>query len=282
MRLSRYLSRLLAAAALIGLSLPGAARADSTKASSSGKGIVGGVLLGSEAVLLTEAAIDVQPDWLYLVGGGVGAVGGGIGGYYLESELSPKSNMFLLAGGMLLIIPTTVAVLSATSYDATERSTADTPINELPAEPAAPVSEAREETEPPPPLAPPASPDAVTPDTAPATSPAPTAPSTTPVPAPSTVTPTSPTETPPAAAPSAPQARRMNPRSRAARHGAAFRLSPAEQVASLSLIGASPRHGVHVGIPAVEVRNTYSPQEMAEFGVEQRAEVRLSLLGLAF
>ncbi|MGC4066886.1 MAG: hypothetical protein QM784_20065 [Polyangiaceae bacterium] len=91
----------------------------SVEPSSSGKGIVGGTLLGAEVVLLTEAAFDVSPDWLYYVGGGAGAIGGGIAGYYLEGSggLSAKGNMYLLAAGMLLAIPTTVAVLSATAYE---------------------------------------------------------------------------------------------------------------------------------------------------------------------
>jgi hypothetical protein len=87
------------------------------KASPKGKGIVGGALLGAEAVMLTEAAIGVKPRWAYLVGGGAGAIAGGVGGYFMEDNFSAKTNMFLLSAGMVLAIPTAVAVLSATQYE---------------------------------------------------------------------------------------------------------------------------------------------------------------------
>lgn len=85
-------------------------------ATSSGKGIAAGILLGAETVVLAEAAFGVKPRWAYLVGAGVGAVGGGVGGYFLEDNLSPKTATLLLASGMVLAIPATVAALSASSY----------------------------------------------------------------------------------------------------------------------------------------------------------------------
>jgi hypothetical protein len=85
---------------------------------STGKAIVGCGLLGAEAVLLVEAAIGVQEPWWYVGGGVVGAAGGAVGGYFLEQEdISPRTSMLLLAGGLTLAIPTTVAVLSATAYE---------------------------------------------------------------------------------------------------------------------------------------------------------------------
>jgi hypothetical protein len=85
---------------------------------STGKAIVGCGLLGAETVLLVEAAIGVQEPWWYVGGGVVGAAGGAIGGYFLEQEdISPRTSMLLLAGGLTLAIPTTVAVLSATAYE---------------------------------------------------------------------------------------------------------------------------------------------------------------------
>lgn len=81
-----------------------------------GKGITGGALLGAEAVMSVEAVAGVKPAWAYLLGGGLGAVGGGIGGYYVEQGDDPKPSYYLLAAGMALIIPTTVAVLQSTSY----------------------------------------------------------------------------------------------------------------------------------------------------------------------
>jgi len=86
-------------------------------ASEKGKGIVGGALLGAEAVMLTEAAIGVKPRWAYAVGGGAGAIAGGVGGYFMEQNFSAKTNMFLLSAGMVLAIPTVIAMLAATQYE---------------------------------------------------------------------------------------------------------------------------------------------------------------------
>jgi hypothetical protein len=106
----------LCATAVSGFAVSGQA-IGKPEASPTGKGITGGVLLGGEVVLLVEAALDLQPAWAYLLGGVAGGVGGGIGGYYLEKTGDPRANMLLLAGGMALIIPTTVAVLNATAYE---------------------------------------------------------------------------------------------------------------------------------------------------------------------
>jgi hypothetical protein len=111
------------------------------EATPTGKGIVGGVLLGAEVVLLVEAAIDIGPAWAYIVGGAAGGIGGGIGGYYLEKTGEPKPAMFLLAGGMALAIPTTVAVLNATAYEPPATYTEDRgPVDEPVAEPPRPES----------------------------------------------------------------------------------------------------------------------------------------------
>lgn len=81
------------------------------------KGAVGGVLLGAEAVMLVEAALDVKPAWAYIVGGLAGGAAGGVGGYFAETGAdSAKLGMYLLTAGMALAIPTTVAVLSTTAY----------------------------------------------------------------------------------------------------------------------------------------------------------------------
>jgi hypothetical protein len=68
-------------------------------------------------VLLVEAAAGVQEPWLYVGGGVLGAAGGAIGGWYVDENSSARVSMLLLAGGLTLAIPTTVAVLSATSYE---------------------------------------------------------------------------------------------------------------------------------------------------------------------
>jgi hypothetical protein len=87
------------------------------EASATGKGVVGGALLGGELVLAIEAAADVQSTWAYIGGGLAGAAAGGVGGYFVEQEGSPRTCMIMLAAGLTLAIPTTVAVLSATAYE---------------------------------------------------------------------------------------------------------------------------------------------------------------------
>jgi hypothetical protein len=85
---------------------------------STAKAMVGCGLLGAETVLLVEAAVGVKDPWWYVGGGVVGAGGGVLGGYFLEQDgISPRTSMLLLAGGLTLAIPTTVAVLSATAYE---------------------------------------------------------------------------------------------------------------------------------------------------------------------
>jgi hypothetical protein len=214
--------------------------ASAQESSSTGKGIVGGTLLGAEAVLLTEAALDVSPNWLYYVGGGVGAVGGGIGGYYLEDALSPKSNMLLLAAGMILAIPTTVAVLSATAYEQTAEYTQDQPPTDEPK--ADPVG------------------------TTPATSPEPTpvAPKDGSAPA-----------TPPSSPDSAPPTTSTPPVSRS---NVIQRKRALPQV----LVALDNQANLHLGLPAVEVREMYSRAELQRFGLQQRSEWRVPLLRVAF
>jgi hypothetical protein len=135
----RGIGRVVVAAAVsfATLAAPGLAHADNEKeASPTGKGVIGGALLGGEAVMLVEAAANVKPPWAYAVGGGLGAVAGGVGGFFAEDAGETKLSLYLLAGGMTLIIPTTVAVLSATSYEPTnyteDRPPSDEPIAEPP------------------------------------------------------------------------------------------------------------------------------------------------------
>ena len=128
------------ASAMALVSRPALATENKTEASKTGKGITGGVLLGAEVVMLGEAAFKVKKPVMYIVGGLIGGVGGGVGGYYIEKGSSDaKVPMYMLAGGMALIIPTTVAVLSASAYEPPADYTQDKgPSDEPVAEPARP------------------------------------------------------------------------------------------------------------------------------------------------
>lgn len=106
-------------------------RADEVPAT--GKGIAGGALLGGEVVMLTEAAFGLKSGWVYVISGVLGAGAGGYGGYVLESEADSKVSLYMLAGGMALVIPTIVAVLQATSYSPPDDYTEDKPAAGSPA-----------------------------------------------------------------------------------------------------------------------------------------------------
>jgi hypothetical protein len=135
--------------AVTGVAVAGAAHAEGATTATV-KGTVGGALLGGEAVMLTEAAIGVKPAWAYAVGGGIGAVAGGVGGLIIENDLNPKVSLYMLVGGMALAIPTTVAVLSVTAYEPVnyveDRPVPDEPVAEpargapTPATPPAPAT----------------------------------------------------------------------------------------------------------------------------------------------
>jgi hypothetical protein len=101
------------------------------------KGAIGGALLGAEAVMITESLIGVKPWWAYAVGGGLGAIGGGIGGYFIETAVDDgRIPVFMLAGGLALVIPTLVLTLNATRYQPSDVATEDrAPTNEPKADP---------------------------------------------------------------------------------------------------------------------------------------------------
>lgn len=94
------------------------------------KGTVGGALLGAEAVIAVEAAFGVQKAWLYAVGGGLGAVGGGVGGYFVDQAGNAQVSMSLLVGGLVFAVPTTIALLSTTSYKPTQNPEVDSGVSE--------------------------------------------------------------------------------------------------------------------------------------------------------
>lgn len=86
------------------------------RAPSGAKATVGLAMLGAEATLSVEALVGVKPWWGYALGGGLGAVAGGVGGYFIDRADLPSLSMGLLAGGIVFAVPVTIGVLSATAY----------------------------------------------------------------------------------------------------------------------------------------------------------------------
>jgi hypothetical protein len=102
--------------------------------SPTGKGITGGALLGGEVVTITEALAGVHPGWAYILGGGLGMVGGGVGGYFVEqSSPNGQADVYMLAGGLALVIPALVLTLNATRYRPSDNATEDHPPADTPA-----------------------------------------------------------------------------------------------------------------------------------------------------
>jgi len=210
-----------------------------------GKGIVGGGLLGGELVLAIEAAFDVQSPWAYLGGGVAGAAAGAVGGYFVEQNASARVPMLLLAGGLTLAIPTTVAVLSATSYEPPATYVQDHPPPDEPvADPARVVP-------------------AATPATGTTTSP--TAPGATPPTGPSPATGPAPSGS---QQPNGSLPHRSRSRALARRH-----LPPA-------LIDVSPQQ-LSLSIPAIEFRDVFTRAEVA-MGAPKATEVRIPVLNVVF
>jgi hypothetical protein len=111
---------LLGSALLPGLALLGSegeCHAQSTSTQTTAKGIAGGALLGSEITLMTGAAFGLKPAWAYLVGGVAGGAAGAYAGYHIAHGNSSKPPAFMLAGGIALVMPTIISVLTATHYD---------------------------------------------------------------------------------------------------------------------------------------------------------------------
>lgn len=213
-------------AALAGLLfLAAGSAAAQTEVSPTGKGIAGGALLGAEAVMLTEAAFGVQPGWAYAVGGLVGAAGGGVGGYFVEQTGSARASMFMLAGGMVLVIPTTVAVLSATAY-----------------RPPASYTEDRGPTDAP--VADPPEPDAAA-GTEPGTATA-----------------------------------ERTPRSSGPRRVRSLRLG--KRPALPPAVVGMDRGLLTLSVPALELHDVYTRQQVAMFGLRQQTEVRVPVLNVIF
>ncbi len=130
MRTTKTLKRFTAAATatiLAGTSLIAfAPEAHAEEVNPRGKGIVGGSLLGAEVVTITESLIGLKEGWMYAVGAGAGAIGGGLGGWAIENASTDgRVPMYMLAGGLGLVIPAVVLMLNATRYKPSEDATED-------------------------------------------------------------------------------------------------------------------------------------------------------------
>jgi hypothetical protein len=146
---SRSCSRPSAAvtAAIFGLttlatSAPSVARADNTAStvSPTGKGIVGGALLGAEVGTIIESIAGVHSPWIYLISDVVLGAGGAVGGWEVEQNSSDgRAPVFMLAGGLGLLIPAIVLTLNGTRYQPSENATEDhAPTNAPAANPGTP------------------------------------------------------------------------------------------------------------------------------------------------
>jgi hypothetical protein len=116
-----------------------------------GKGIAGGIMLGAEVVMSVEALFGVKPAWAYILGGGLGAVGGGLAGFGVESAAKcydttgafnngsagdGRAPVTMLALGLAFVIPTIVLIANATRFKPSEDAVEDkAPRNSPPADP---------------------------------------------------------------------------------------------------------------------------------------------------
>ncbi|MDB4928603.1 MAG: hypothetical protein JWM10_1087 [Myxococcaceae bacterium] len=223
----------------VSLGAPRAAQAQTVnEVSPTGKGIAGCALLGGEAVMLIEAAAGARPTWAYIVGGGLGAVGGGVAGYFLEQAAEGDRTLTGLTVGTLvlglgLIIPTTIAAISATAYN---------PEHDQPVEDNAPATGPLDES------------------TSPAATPAAT-------PAPAT--------TPATGATSGTTSDTLPGRRRSRQLAA----RPAFRPTGLLDVGPT---GLSFAVPAINVGNNLSVQEVRQYGLTPVSELRVPLLSGTF
>lgn len=207
---------------------------DTGAVSGTAKGIVGGALLGAEVVMIPMGAAGLKPWWPYLVFGAVGAAGGAVGGWAVEQADPPaEAPLYMLAGGLALIIPTIVLTLNATLKDDFEEPPGSTVTTPDSGDPAA---------QPPP---------------ADGTQPAP---GTTPPPAGDGTT-------------------TIKIDSDAKKHIRRPRTGKARPPTSLFDFTSTE---LRLGVPAVQVRNMYTQEEMAKFGLEQRTEFNIPVAGVSF
>lgn len=244
---AKNLRKLALGALLAGGALVTPTNAQAEEVSPTGKGIVGGALLGGELVVFGEAIFGVHSGLAYLIGGVVGAGGGGVGGYFIEQASDDgRVPAYLLAAGVAGIIPAIVVTLDATRYRPTEGAREDKP-TDVPSDPGQPGGSSV--------VGAPAS-------SAPATAPAPATPA-------------------PATQPSTPPAGGGGGggtpnQARSTEHGAqAKRPAP-------SLVGVQNGQ-LAIGVPVPEVRPLLGATERTRMGVENRgSELRFPVLNVAF
>lgn len=139
----------LAAALLTGIATTSTTDAEASQVQALGKGTAGGALLGAEVGFLGLSAFGARSAWLYGTVPTALAIGGGVGGYYLDKSIGDgdaKPVMYMLAGGMLLVVPTIVITLSAT---ATTYTSEDVPAADAGVKPAPGAGEGTSVTPPP-------------------------------------------------------------------------------------------------------------------------------------
>lgn len=133
----RWGTRVATAAIAAGLAFAPATASAEGPVSVTGKGMVGGGLLGAEVVMIGMAIGGVKPWWPYLVFGAAGAGAGIAGGWAVESETDEtgpaEPALYMLAGGMALVVPALVAMLNATAYEP-EEDIDDSEDDDLPGE----------------------------------------------------------------------------------------------------------------------------------------------------
>lgn len=223
---------------------PGTARAEDVKPTA--KGIAGGALLGGELVTFAQALFGVRSTAAYLIGAGVGAAAGGVGGYFVEQSASDgRIPAYMLGGGLALLIPAIVVALDQTRYMPTEGAREEGPILGPPSEPGNPGGSSVRGAEP-------GTPDASTPGPGSTTIPSTTQPE------------------PPAPAPA--------PAPEPGGGGGA----QAPQAAEGSLFNL--RDGaVRMGVPLPEVRPALGAAERARMGVSDRgSELRFPVVRVTF
>lgn len=218
--------------------------------SATGKGVTGGALLGAEIAMIPQAIIGVDKWWAYAIGGGVGAVAGGVGGYFVETQVSTaEPSLYMLAGGMALVIPTVVLTLNATAYkpEVEEGEVAsDESTSEVSSEPSSESSSEAAPGEAPPGVGPAAAPPGVSP----------------------------PSGAPPAG-PGAP-----GPQSRRHKSVKPRRLPATPGLLDLDFTGS--RVAIAPGVPTVDVRPILSARDVAAMGAPAGTQVTFPVVGGRF